>query len=125
MPGTKPISESAPKRMLVPGIRTALSSSRARVRTWPIEAGVLELMPACNALAGPTVMRRRSNRLTTTATLGMVSAISADERVAVDRGIINYLFLARLDPSLEPLRSEPRFLSLMETVRKRWERFEA
>ncbi|HMA24094.1 MAG: tetratricopeptide repeat protein, partial [Gemmatimonas sp.] len=45
--------------------------------------------------------------------------------VAVDRGFINHPFLAHVDPSLENLRREPRFLRLMEVVRERWERFEA
>jgi len=45
--------------------------------------------------------------------------------VAVDRGFINYQFLARIDPSLDNLRGEPRFQQLMEAVRERWERFEA
>jgi TolB-like protein len=44
--------------------------------------------------------------------------------IAVDRGFINYPFLARHDPSLERLRSEPRFQTLMEIVRDRWESFE-
>jgi eukaryotic-like serine/threonine-protein kinase len=43
--------------------------------------------------------------------------------VAVDRGFINYPFLARLDPSLENLRGEKSFNLLMETVRERWEAF--
>jgi TolB-like protein len=44
--------------------------------------------------------------------------------IAVDRGFINYPFLARYHPSLESLRSHPRFQQLMETVRDRWEKFE-
>jgi len=43
--------------------------------------------------------------------------------VAVDRGFINHPFLARLDPSLENLRREPRFLRLMTAVDARWEHF--
>ena len=45
--------------------------------------------------------------------------------IAVDRGFINYPFLARHDPFFEALRRQPRFQQLMETVRERWERFEA
>ncbi len=45
--------------------------------------------------------------------------------VAVDRGFINHPFLTRVDPSLVNLRAEPRFLQIMESVRERWERFEA
>lgn len=45
--------------------------------------------------------------------------------VAIDRGFINYPFLARYDPFFEGFRSHPRFQELMETVRERWERFEA
>jgi TolB-like protein len=44
--------------------------------------------------------------------------------IAVDRGFINYPFLARYDPCLESLRSHPRFQQLMKTVRDRWEKFE-
>jgi non-specific serine/threonine protein kinase len=45
--------------------------------------------------------------------------------IAVDRGFINHPFLARIDPSLDNLRREPRFQQLMEVVRERWERFDA
>jgi non-specific serine/threonine protein kinase len=44
--------------------------------------------------------------------------------IAVDRGFVNYPFLARHDPFFEKLRSHPRFESLVETARERWERFE-
>jgi TolB-like protein/predicted Zn-dependent protease len=44
--------------------------------------------------------------------------------IAVDRGFINFPFLARYDPFFESLRGDPRFQQLMETVRDRWERFE-
>ena len=44
--------------------------------------------------------------------------------IAVDRGFINYPFLAEHDPFFETLRSQPRFQALMATVRNRWERFE-
>jgi TolB-like protein len=44
--------------------------------------------------------------------------------VAVDRGFINYPFLARHDPVFRLLRSEARFERLLEVVRDRWERFE-
>jgi TolB-like protein len=44
--------------------------------------------------------------------------------VAVDRGFINHHFLARVDPSFESLRRDPRFLRLMDDARDRWERFE-
>jgi TolB-like protein/Flp pilus assembly protein TadD len=43
--------------------------------------------------------------------------------IAVDRGFINYPFLADHDPFFESLRSQPRFQQLMTTVRDRWERF--
>lgn len=43
--------------------------------------------------------------------------------VAVDRGFINYLFLAVHDPFLASLGSLPRFQHLMASVRERWERF--
>ena len=45
--------------------------------------------------------------------------------IAVGRGFINYPFLARYDPFTQTLRTDPRFLQLMEIARDRWERFEA
>lgn len=44
--------------------------------------------------------------------------------IAVARGFINYPFLAIYDPFLVSLRTHPRFLSLLELARDRWERFE-
>jgi hypothetical protein len=43
--------------------------------------------------------------------------------IAVDRGFINYPFLARFDPFLETLRPDRRFQQLMQQVRERWELF--
>jgi hypothetical protein len=45
--------------------------------------------------------------------------------IAVGRGFINYPFLARYDPFVRTLRTDPRFLQLMEIARDRWERFDA
>jgi TolB-like protein/thioredoxin-like negative regulator of GroEL len=45
--------------------------------------------------------------------------------VAIDRGFINYPFLARHDPFFAPLRNDPRFKRLLETAHERWKRFEA
>ena len=45
--------------------------------------------------------------------------------IAVERGFINYPFLARFDPFFKPLRNDPRFKELIEIVRVRWEGFEA
>jgi hypothetical protein len=41
----------------------------------------------------------------------------------VDRGFINYPYLAANDPALESIRSHPRFAQLMDRVRVSWERF--
>lgn len=46
-------------------------------------------------------------------------------RTAVDRGFINYPFLARHDHSFKALRSDPKFRNLLDVVRARWERFAA
>ena len=45
--------------------------------------------------------------------------------VAIDRGFINYPFLARHDPFFESIRRLPSFHRLMELVRDRWQNFEA
>jgi len=58
--------------------------------------------------------------------LAGVSALSIRWiEVAIARGFINYPFLSRWDPCLENVRSDSRFVALMEVVRKRWERFES
>ena len=44
--------------------------------------------------------------------------------MAVDRGFINYPYLAQHDPFFESLRSLPRFQHLMEIVRDRWNKFQ-
>jgi TolB-like protein/Flp pilus assembly protein TadD len=45
-------------------------------------------------------------------------------RTAIERGFINYPFLARHDPCLKSLRSDGKFCALMRVVRERWEGFE-
>ena len=42
-------------------------------------------------------------------------------RFAVDRGFINYPFIAEHDPFLIDLRDDPRFRKLAAEVRLRWE----
>jgi hypothetical protein len=44
--------------------------------------------------------------------------------VAIDRGFINYPFLARYDPFFDSIRELPSFQWLLELVRDRWENFE-
>jgi TolB-like protein len=44
--------------------------------------------------------------------------------IAVDRGFINYPFMARYDPCFEALRSRPQFQRLLRAVRQRWLSFE-
>ena len=46
-------------------------------------------------------------------------------RIAIDRGFINYPFLARHDPSFKGLRGHPKFKELLAVVRDRWNRFAA
>ena len=46
-------------------------------------------------------------------------------QVAIDRGFVNYPFLAVHDPSFEALRADTAFKALLETARRRWELFEA
>ncbi len=42
---------------------------------------------------------------------------------SVDLGMINYPFISQLDPLLENIRKEPRFKTLILTVKKEWEEF--
>ena len=43
--------------------------------------------------------------------------------LAVDHGFINYPLLRRLDPTLQSIRHDPNFATLLEKTRKRWEAF--
>jgi len=43
--------------------------------------------------------------------------------LAVDHGFINYPLLHRLDPTLQAIRGDPAFATLLEKTRKRWEAF--
>jgi hypothetical protein len=43
---------------------------------------------------------------------------------AIERGFINYPFLARHDPCFRGLRRTPAFRALLKTARERWEAFE-
>ena len=45
-------------------------------------------------------------------------------KVAVDRGFINYPFLANHDPFFEGIRTLPAFQELLAVVRDRWQAFE-
>ena len=58
------------------------------------------------------------------AAAGVVESAIGWLSVAVDRGYINYPFLARYDPCFERVRTHPRFQQLLETVRERWQSFE-
>lgn len=43
---------------------------------------------------------------------------------AMKSGFLNYPLVARLDPLLAPLRSDPRFRQFVQRMRERWEAFE-
>jgi hypothetical protein len=45
-------------------------------------------------------------------------------KVAIDRGFINYPYLARHEPFFESFRTLPAFQELLDVVRERWQRFE-
>jgi TolB-like protein/tetratricopeptide (TPR) repeat protein len=44
---------------------------------------------------------------------------------AVDRGFINYPFIAEHDPALESIRGEPRFRDITARAKREWEHFDA
>jgi TolB-like protein len=44
---------------------------------------------------------------------------------AVERGFINYPFIAEHDPALESIRGEPRFREILTKVKHEWEKFDA
>ena len=46
-------------------------------------------------------------------------------RIAIERGFINYPYLARTGNAFAQVRDDPAFLNLLESVRERWERFDA
>jgi TolB-like protein len=90
----------------------------------PGEAGSIELSPDDEKLATTNEMFARF--------LGQAFALAghADEAVrwlsvAVDRGFINYPFLAQHDPILRRLDDHPAFRDLLHSVEKRWMEFES
>lgn len=90
----------------------------------PGEAGNIELSPDDEKLATTNEMFARF--------LGQAFALGgrSDEAVrwlsvAVDRGFINYPFLARHDPILRRLDDHPGFRDLLHSVEKRWMEFES
>lgn len=58
------------------------------------------------------------------AVLNMADQAIHSLSIAVDRGFINYPFLAYHDPFMEPLRTNRRFRQLLATVHERWEKFD-
>ncbi|MDT8341045.1 MAG: protein kinase [Longimicrobiales bacterium] len=55
---------------------------------------------------------------------GILDDALAHLQSAIRLGFINYPFLFHLDPLLEPLRDDPRFRSLREQTKSRWEQLE-
>jgi hypothetical protein len=46
-------------------------------------------------------------------------------RIAIDRGFVNYPFLAHHDPTLKALHGDSASEALLQIARHRWEQFEA
>ncbi len=46
-------------------------------------------------------------------------------RIAVDRGFVNYPFLAQHDPAFASLRGDSAFETLLDSTRHRWDQFES
>jgi TolB-like protein len=59
------------------------------------------------------------------AVAGMAEPAMRWLEVAIDRGFINYPYLARYDPFFRSQRSDARFKRLLDIAHDRWERFEA
>jgi len=59
------------------------------------------------------------------ASMGMAEPAMRWLELAIERGFINYPFLARHDPFFVSVRGDTRFQRLLNVVRERWERFEA
>jgi Predicted integral membrane protein len=103
----------------------------ARIAFFLADALAGESREAQNALAGELEAVAGANDLFPRllaqgfAQAGMTEQAMHWLEIAIDRGFINYPFLARHDPFLESLRSHPPFVRLMEVVRDRWEKFEA
>ena len=81
------------------------------------------LTPEIEAIANATDLFPRFLALGYTAA-GMPDRAIHWLSMAVDRGFINYPFLARHDPFLKSLRTDSRFQQLLTIVRERWEKFE-
>lgn len=86
-------------------------------------AAVAVLTPEIEAIANSTDVLPRF------VAQGYAAAGMADRAIhwlsiAVDRGFINYPYLAQHDPLLRSLRADPRFQQLLSTVQERWQSFE-
>jgi len=53
--------------------------------------------------------------------LGRTDDAIAWTRIAINRGFLNHPFLSRHDPFLASVRSDGRFVALMDELRPRWE----
>ncbi len=113
--GFPPELEASPPAQIAALFASALTDRSPKAR--------IELSPWTEQLAETTDVFPRI--------LGQACALAGDREravhwisIAVDRGFINYPFLAEHDPFLRKLARHPPYIELLELVRRRWQAFE-